>query len=91
MSTNPNTLALGFLAIPILLIGTIIYQLSKLVLAVFSLYSSSSRKQHIISLVVAVLITGAFVFQSVGRLTIGDLAILLVFSGLSVFYLVKLL
>ncbi len=91
LTTNPNTVPLGLLAVPVVLIAAITYQLAQLGLQVFRILPRSATKRQITSIVFSSFTTGVFILQSIGGLTFGDIILLLAFGCLSVFYLIKLL
>ncbi len=91
INTNPNTVSLGLLAVPVVLLAIIAYQLTQLLLHIFRILPKSSSKRRIVSVVFSSFMMGVFVLQSIGGLTFGDIILLVAFGSLSVFYLIKLL
>lgn len=91
LTTNPNTVPLGLLAVPVVLIAATTYQVAQLGLQVFRILSHSATKRQITSIVFSSFTTGVFILQSIGGLTFGDMILLSAFGCLSVFYLIKLL
>lgn len=91
LSTNPNTVALGLLAVPVVLIAAITYQVAQLGLQAFRILPRSATKRQVTSIVFSSFTTGVFILQSIGGLTFGDIILLSAFGCLSVFYLIKLL
>ncbi len=90
-TTNPNSVPIAFLVVPLLILAVLFYNILQFIMYFFRIFNRNSKKRRVSALVITCLSVGAFVFQTVGGLTASDLIILLTFCVLSVFYLVKLL
>lgn len=90
-STNPNGVSIALLAVPVMIVAVIIYQITRVLLSLFRILTKSERKRQIVSIAFASFVTGVFILQSIGGLTAGDITLLVSFGAVSVFYLAKLL
>lgn len=84
-STSPGNISLGFLAVPIILLVFVIYELMRYVFSIFWIKGSKKRQQAI-SLIVAGSTGLIFVLQSIGQLSVNDFAIIMFFVIVAMFY-----
>ncbi len=90
-NTNPSSLPLVFLTIPLLLFALVCYQLAVIFMIFVGFFSDNSNKRQVGALAFSSLATGVLVFQSIGGITAGDIILLAMFGCVSIFYLIKLL
>ncbi len=86
ITTTPEQIALGFLVIPILVIVFITYELVRFGISVFS-NKKETKKQQAVSAITAIATGLLLMLQSIGQLSAGDLAIVVFFVLISVFYI----
>lgn len=88
-NTNPDSLAIGFLVVPIVLLFLVGYLLTSLLLSFLRVYKSSNRKQHIVSVIGGLIAVFWVIMQSAGGITFGDILLISVILVLALFYVAK--
>lgn len=86
IATNPNQVALGFLVVPVLIISFVTHDLMRWGFSFFASQTGRKRQQAI-SLIIAIATGLLLMLQSIGQLVAGDLAIIIFFALVSVFYI----
>lgn len=87
--TNPESLPIGFLVIPIVLLFLVGYLLTSLLLEFLRVYKNSNRKQHVVSVIGGLIGVFWVIMQSAGGITFGDILLLSVILVLALFYISK--
>lgn len=74
--TNPNSLPIGFLIIPIVLIFIILFCISQIALAYMSILTSQPRKKRALALIISSLASVVLILQSSGGISGADVILL---------------
>lgn len=88
-NTNPDSLPIGFLVLPIVLLFLVGYLLTSLLLSFLRVYKNSSRKQHVVSVIGGLIGVFWVIMQSAGGITFGDILLLCIILILALFYVSK--
>lgn len=87
---SPSNLNLGLLLVPFLLMGVIIYNLMILLMDIFRLARRSSERRQAFAVVCSVIVVNFVILQSIGRITLADVAIIIIITSIVVFYVTRL-
>ena len=89
LSTNPATLPVGFLMLPIVLTFLLGFFLALLLLKSFHLLGKQPRKQRTVALIFGSMCGLFLVFQSTGGVVKGDLILVMLIFVVSYLYISK--
>ncbi len=88
-STNPESIAVGFLVLPIVLLFLCGYFSSLLFMRVMRMFSDKAQKQHMIAIFGGLIVVFWVIVQSAGGATLGDVILLGIISAIVLFYITK--